>query len=1312
MVSGAVRIATVTAAKTAAIATGSFSPLLVGAGVKDRLAATTLERAVLHPRTSAVPLEKQPIAVKWQLEKGGCCHCKHCLVDLERVQGSEQQLSLRQGGGGTDVREHMMHVQNTGGVKLPALFTCGTTGRAMDATRLRSCSRCGGIEFISTHPAAIRWQCVKCGWRSVQPVWRHNKEDALPPMSSFLWIEHAITRKWDKDRVAFCFDEIRVLLAPLQLAVVLRELSRNNGLVSETAISAASLHWCVSNLKTASGTQFGTHALGPKGLPAVVVVTSTGSWQIDDEGVEQHLVRCIQEAASTTTTVSVGRVLDQHALQLQAVMADPTAQQLQKWVTAGAEPKQEERVAVTPKRPRGSVFSGRPEEADKEGVTIATLDPSKRGDEEGNTRAEGSGVVQRPTGPLTLTVSKKQAGSNPHTLSLPDDQRPKGSVEQVGTPVGQVVSGVVQRPTGPLALTVSKKQAGSNPHTLALADDQRPQGSVGQAGTPVKQAVNRLEFETSTGGVDSSRVSKSASGFFRVTSAGQQSSPKRDRGADGAELLALELARRKLARDWRDGGKEEAELHLESVSEAAHRHQEQQRLQPSVGLDGDMVATGVLVDDLFGSQLVPLMLTVDNAGRAETAEQCRGSNKTRSQTPTTPMLIWHARVSMVSMLASPLSSVEAVWEASQCLTSSVNPFATVQYGASPLWDTAVSGAEWEATSVGTSFSVHTPMFSDASRVNQRTFGLNGEAISRILHWHPHASLICNGALYGFSLMSDGAVRRQDKGNTRLTAQEAEQITAWLEKQIASGKTVPIPEVEAASMVGLFVSSFTAAPKPGAPAGTIRTCHNLSAGGKQSVNAGIDFDPLNPIGLLQLDSVIARIQYLRALHPGRKIMASKCDMKEFFRQVPLRRRDMARMAQRWKDVLYTHEAFTFGSSSAPHICSIITNALCDEMARLGWYCQCFIDDCVLIAYEDEIHTAVKVLQALISEFGLVENVEKFVPPTQHLAIVGVQFDLESFTVGVAPEKRDKILLLLAALVKGKSTTVGELRTLAGKLAFLSTVIPFARCYTAFIWRAAGAATRPSEKLVPLNRNLRGAVRWWSEVLRGTRFTVTDLTLGSPEHPLLITSAITSDASSWGFAGVDTIHKLWMADWWRAGEVVDDAQINIRECFGSLCWVAALAETGVLSGTIVVFETDNECSVWGVNKGHSNKHVLNFMVVAMHVLQERYRFLLVMKHIPGVLNVLSDSLSRNKSFASLQLSTPQDWRELSVPSSVRSLLLTALTSSSSGHVMDVCSGTSRVWSTLESSVVSHMKSPSPAVASLSIPWIPYRDFIALT
>jgi hypothetical protein len=720
------------------------------------------------------------------------------------------------------------------------------------------------------------------------------------------------------------------------------------------------------------------------------------------------------------------------------------------------------------------------------------------------------------------------------------------------------------------------------------------------------------------------------------------------------------------------------------------------------------VATQQLVDDLEGTFSVPAMLNHERLGGEQQPNMCRRSKKTVSTTPPTPMLIWHAKAATQAMVKTVEVAAVAEMAARIDLSQTMFPFAEKMYGASPLWDACVSGSVLEATSMGQQFSVYTPVHGDASAVNKTHFGLDADAIARVLHWHPQAALISNGARFGFSLMSDGAVRRQEWSNPKMSEDEAAQVTAWIEKQKANGRTVQIPDSELDELAGLFVSPVALAPKTGGEPGEMRICHNMSAGGAMSVNSGIDFDPLNPIGLLQLESMVARIQFMKAQCPTRRIMGSKCDMKEFFRQIPLRRRDMARVVQRWQGVVYAHESFTFGSSSAPHICSVVTNAICDELSRRGIYCQCFIDDCVLIAYEDEIGAAVEVLQSLILEFGLVENVTKFVPPTQQLAIVGVQFDLEAFTVGIAPEKRVKTLLRLAALVKGPKTTVGQLREIAGKLAFLSAVVPFARCYTAFFWAAAGGALRPAHELVTVNKNIRSAVQWWRGVLNGERFTVTDLLLGTLEKPLSITSAVTSDASKYGFAGVDMVHKFWMQDVWRAGEVVDRAQINIRECFGTLCWVAALAETGVLSGTVVVFETDNECSVWGINKGHSNTHVLNFLVAAVHVLQERYRFLLVMKHIPGVLNVLSDRLSRNVDPSSLKLSPSTGWRRLPIPSSVRRLLSCALTSFSSGHVLDVRSdGPAPVWTSLWNSVLESMRPPSAMESSHSIPWIPYLD-----
>jgi hypothetical protein len=715
---------------------------------------------------------------------------------------------------------------------------------------------------------------------------------------------------------------------------------------------------------------------------------------------------------------------------------------------------------------------------------------------------------------------------------------------------------------------------------------------------------------------------------------------------------------------------------------------------------------------VVGGQMVPTMLNHERACYSTRPAACRGSNNTLLTTPSVPMLIWQARELAIAMSASLDMDTATVQGDVKRYETGVIPFPAVQFGASPLWEACVSGYELEEGSKHSRYSMHTPMFGDASIVNASAFSLDGSAIDRIMSWHPHAALIANGARFGFGLMSDGAVRVQEGLNPEFKDEEIEQITAWIEKQRDSGRAVPMSAEEAAALTGLFVSPTAVAPKPGAP-GQIRVCHNLSAGGANSVNAGIDFDPINPIGLLQLDSFVARIQYMMDLHPGKKIVVSKADMKEFFRQIPVRRRDMARLTQRWKGIVYAHEAFTFGARSAPHVCSAVTNALCDEMARRGFFCQCFIDDCVILAYEDEIEDAVVALRHLIGQFGLVENLVKFVPASQQVAIVGVHFDLEKFTVGITPEKRTSTLELLTAVVRTNVTTVGELRSLAGKLAFLSAVVPFARCYTSFIWKAAGDSMRSARESVHVNTNVLRAVQWWVEVLKGRRFTVTDMTLGTLRNPLSITSAVTSDACKLGFAGVAIVHKLWMQDIWQAGEVVDKAQINVRECFGTLCWLAALAETGVLSCTVVVFETDNECTVWGGNKGHSHKHVLNFLVVAMHVLQEHYRFLLILKHIPGVLNVLSDRLSRQWPASRLQLSAESGWRRLTIPTSVRALLKVALSAGLSGAVLDVSdlNGVSPKCS-LQSFVLSTMISPSRTTSSLSIPWIPYRDCVALT
>jgi hypothetical protein len=341
------------------------------------------------------------------------------------------------------------------------------------------------------------------------------------------------------------------------------------------------------------------------------------------------------------------------------------------------------------------------------------------------------------------------------------------------------------------------------------------------------------------------------------------------------------------------------------------------------------------------------------------------------------------------------------------------------------------------------------------------------------------------------------------------------------------------------------------------------------------------------------------------------------------------------------------------------------------------------------------------------------VEKYVASTHEVAVVGVLFNARTMTVGITEEKKASTLLLLRRAVSSKEVTVGELRELGGKLNFLAAVVPFGRSYGSFVWRLAGGAHESEFKHRKVTTNLRCAVQWWIEVLEGKRFTTANMLLGSPEAPLFIVSGASSDACDWGFGGVSETHRWWIKGQWWASELVEEAQINVRECFGALMMVAALAERGVLSGTIVVFEVDNECTMWGVNKGHSKKHVLNFLVHAFNVLQERYRFVIVMKHLAGVLNVKSDGISRNVDLASLGLSTANGWREIPIPTAVRQLLCIALENMQHEHVLAFCpSRRTRQFVTLESFVRDGMRTPTAVESAVPMPWVAFRDTLALT
>ena len=103
----------------------------------------------------------------------------------------------------------------------------------------------------------------------------------------------------------YCLGEVRVLAVPMQVAVALRDVARRHGIASETAASYASLQWCAKRVPTVTAVAFGTHAMGPEGLPAKLVASPQGGWLIDDSSLVIH-----DSWLVVPTAVSIGLAMD------------------------------------------------------------------------------------------------------------------------------------------------------------------------------------------------------------------------------------------------------------------------------------------------------------------------------------------------------------------------------------------------------------------------------------------------------------------------------------------------------------------------------------------------------------------------------------------------------------------------------------------------------------------------------------------------------------------------------------------------------------------------------------------------------------------------------------------------------------------------------------------------------------------------------------------------------------------------------------------------------------------------------------------
>ena len=584
----------------------------------------------------------------------------------------------------------------------------------------------------------------------------------------------------------------------------------------------------------------------------------------------------------------------------------------------------------------------------------------------------------------------------------------------------------------------------------------------------------------------------------------------------------------------------------------------------------------------------------------------------------------------------------------------------------PLWDAAVYADEELVADMWSHPA--SPALDDSAR-DQRGFQLPYLEWAQFFDTHLHGPYLVNGAAVGMAVLCSITARISQRRNPDFNDMETAAVDTWVAGQVEQGKLHDVTDLlrqhteHEAGQPPCVVSPLSCAAKPSEVPGPpkVRVCANFSAGGADSINAHIEFAPhLEPAGLMSVESVARRARFLRAMYPQAKLYGIKIDLSQAFRNLQAQRRDWWNMCMQWRGRRFAHSHVMWGSRSAAHLMALVTSAVCDILARQGVWVDVFLDDFVSVqASLADAEAAAAAIRAALATLGLVESVEKYQPPTQQLVVLGVLFDFATGDITVTEPRRAKTLASLAKfLTPGAMASEREVQQLAGRLFFMSSVVPWSRPRVFALWRwiaewSHGAAGYRESMLVPQECTV--ALRWWADVMSpGGHLRSLHLQAGI-DHPLSLMTGLGSDASDYGFGGVMSSQQWFIGGQWAKWEK-EDWSINLRELLAVMFTTVTFAPH--LSGHIVRFNVDNTTAHFAMCNSGANNVFMRFVVSVITRCQELYRFRLITEWVNTLSIGFPDPLSRGlvpDEWLTDSRQSPDSlpWTEFRVPSAVRSL-----------------------------------------------------------
>ena len=407
------------------------------------------------------------------------------------------------------------------------------------------------------------------------------------------------------------------------------------------------------------------------------------------------------------------------------------------------------------------------------------------------------------------------------------------------------------------------------------------------------------------------------------------------------------------------------------------------------------------------------------------------------------------------------------------------------------------------------------------------------------------------------------------------------------------------------------SGLGVVPKRG---GGWRIIYDLSSPPGSSVNDFIDPDSFS-LSYCTIDDAASMVQ-----RAGRNCLMGKIDLKQAFRNVPVRPADWELLGILWKGKYYVDKCLPFGLRSAPFLFNRVSEAI-------EWSLKHNHNVKNVVHYLDDFFTVGEMGSSACEEsmnkmFTLCETLgaplkkEKIEGPTTCITFLGIELDSASMVARLPADRKAELQDALGMIRSKKKCTKRELLSMIGRLAFACRVIPAGRTFMRRMIDLSCTVKKLHHRIW-ITVSAKKDLDWWIDFLplwSGSSQLLEPYWCASPDMELY------TDACSYAYAAY--WRGRWIQQCFQGTAVNHD--IAWKELYAII--VACNVWGPHWKGKKILFHCDNEAIVLIWKRGSCKSQEIMTLLRAAYWVAAHFQFNIMITHIRGCDNVIADSLSR--------------------------------------------------------------------------------------